>query len=225
MDYLTLCQTLRRECGDPGDGPASVVGQTGAALRFVNWANRAWLKIQTSQPNWNWMRSTATKELTESVQGYVRSGIVASRFGRWDLKNWVVYPTASGITASTPLAFMEFDDFEQQFVFKAVEDGLPKVFTIGPDEKVYLGPAPDATGYTIRTRYIKGAQTLSANADVPELPEDYHWIIVWEAMKYYARREAAGEIMSAAVEGYGLELDRLMRDQLDIGEWEGDTLA
>lgn len=224
MNYLQLCQTVRQECGASGNGPSSVTDQTGESLRFVNWVNRAWLKIQTSRNSWRWMHATATLALTEDVAGYAKTALVASRFGRWDRCNWVVYPTADGVTASTALHEIPYDEYERKYIHRSVDSGLPVEFAIGPDDKVYLGPAP-AAGYTLRFRYYKGAQTLSGNTDEPELPADYHWIIVYEAMKYYARREAATEIMEDARINYEQEEYRLERDQLDTVTAYDETLA
>jgi hypothetical protein len=225
MNYLELCQTVRQECGAEGNGPSSVSGQTGESLRFVNWVRRAWLKVQTSRNSWRWLHATTTKVLSAGVAEYAQSGIVVSRFGRWDRTNWVVYPTASGVTASTPLSEISYDEYEQTYVHRSVANGTPIHFAIGPDEKVYLGPAPDATGWTLRCRYYKGAQTLTNNTDEPECPADYHWIIVYEAMKYYARREAAAEIMEDAIRNYDQEEYRLERDQLERPQAHEETLA
>jgi len=225
MNYLQLCQTLRQEVGATGNGPASVVSQTGESLRFVNWIQRAYLKVQTSQMNWRWMHATSTLALTLSQQNYAKTDLVASRFGRWDPRNWVVYETAEGVTDATKLVRLEYDDFEQRFIHKSVSDGRPKWYAIGPDDSIYIAPAPDATGYTLRFRYWKSADTLSGNTDEPEIPADYHWIIVYEAMKYHARREAAPELMEDAIRNYDEEEARLMRDQLDPIEFSDETLA
>jgi hypothetical protein len=225
MNYLQLCQTLRQECGASGDGPASVTSQTGESLRFVNWIRRAYLKIQTAhQGHRRWLHVTGTHALTADIAGYARSTIVASRFGEWDRRDWVVYPTADGVTSATDLVEISYADYERMYVFKSVASAKPIHFAIGPDEKVYLGPAPTA-GITLRYRYWKGPQSLATNSEEPELPEANHWIIVYEAMKYYARREAAVEIMDSAVENFGLELDRLERQQLEQASWMEETLA
>lgn len=224
MNYLTLCQTVRQECGAAGNGPASVVDQTGESLRFVNWVRRAWLKIQTARNSWRWMNATSTLALNDGVGSYDKSVLVASRFGRWDPTNWVVYPTASGVTASTPLYQLSYDEFERLYILQGVDSNVPLHYAFGPDDKVYIGPAPTA-GYTLRFRYYKGAQTLSGNTDTPELPEDHHWIIVYEAMKYYARREAAAEIMEDANRNYEQEEYRLERDQLPTMTAYEETLA
>lgn len=225
MNYLQLCQTLRQECGATGNGPASVADQTGESLRFVNWIQQAYRRIQTSRATWRWMHTTSTLELTEDQASYAKTALVASRFGRWDPRNWVIYPTASGVTASTPIHQIPYDDFEQMYVHRSVDSGTPIHFAIGPDDKVWIGPAPDGTGWTLRFRYWKGVDTLSGNTDEPEMPADYHMIIVYEAMKYYARREAAQEVMDDAERMYSAEEFRLERDQLEQMETWQETLA
>ena len=225
MNYLQLCQTLRQEAGAAESGPASVTSQTGESLRFVNWVARAWLKIQTSRNAWRWMHATTTKALSESTANYAKTSFVASRFGRWDKTNWVVYATADGLTTCTPMVEIPYDEFERKYIHRSVSDGRPVEYAIGPDDSVWIGPAPDSTGYTVRFRYFKSAQTLSNNTDEPELPADYHWIIVYEALKYYARREAAPEIMADAIRNYEMEEYRLERDQLiTMTAWD-ETLA
>jgi hypothetical protein len=129
------------------------------------------------------------------------------------------------VTASTPLTEISYEDYEAMYIHRSVENGTPIHYAIGPDEKVYLGPAPDSTARTMRCRYYKGAQTLANNTDEPECPADYHWIIVYEAMKYYARREAAAEIMEDAIRNYDQEEYRLERDQLETVTAHEETLA
>ncbi len=55
MDYLSLCQRLRKEAGVSGDGPATVVGQTSMYDKLVGWIDTAWQEMQTSRPDWLFM--------------------------------------------------------------------------------------------------------------------------------------------------------------------------
>ena len=60
MDFLSLCQRMRQECGISGSGPTTVVGQSGNLQRIVDWVNTAWIDIQTTNQDWGWMRASAS---------------------------------------------------------------------------------------------------------------------------------------------------------------------
>ena len=64
--------------------------------------------------------------------------------------------------------------------------------------------------------YWKGLQTLAADADEPEMPADYHMLIVYRALLKYAYNIVAQEILArAGQEGMPLY------DALVLNQWHG----
>ena len=224
MTFLELCQELRRESGAAGTGPTAVTSQTGENLRLVNWVKESWRRIQRARDTWRWMRADAAGySLVAGTASYLRSAIVASRFGRWIRDSiFLVHPTTS---MKVYPEFMEWDKFRLNFLHGATPDNSqPQWFSIAPDESLYFHPPPDVA-YVLRASYQKSAQELTANADEPEMPEDFHMAIVYGALMLYARYEAAQEILGEAKQSYTSEMQRLERTQLERMDAFTETLV
>ena len=204
MNFLQLVRRTMSECGASGGALPTVIGQTGEAARFVGWVVSAWDAIQLAHPNWNWMRDDFSFTTATGVATYTPalSGI-ATRFGSWDGHSiqcdgsdmsWFDYPTfrtASRLSTTQSRPFIA--------ATKSID--------------LSLSPTPSGA-FTISGEYFKSPQTLALDADVPEMPDRFHLAIVYQAMKYYARYEAAGEVMVAAEKDYKSILRKLEIDQL-----------
>ena len=75
-----------------------------------------------------------------------------------------------------------------------------------------MGLAPDAI-YVLTGEYHRSAQILSADADEPEMPSDYHSLIKYQAMKYYGQYESAQEVVDRANDGIRRIMRQLIRNQ------------
>ena len=91
--------------------------------------------------------------------------------------------------------------------------------TIDPQRNLILGPKPDAA-YTITGEYQMSAQVLAADGDTPEMPSDYHQLIVYSAMKKYGGFHSAPEVSARGI----TEGNALMR-QLESNQRPEVTLA
>lgn len=224
MTFLELCQELRRESGASGTGPTAVTGQAGENLRIVNWVKEAWRRIQRSRDSWRWMRAEASSfPLVVGTASYARSSIVASRFGRWIKESLFLYKASTGEKIIPE--YMPYEAFRQNFMYGATaENSPPQWWTIAPDESIVFHPPPDDT-YALRVSYMKSAQTLSADADEPEMPSDFHMAIVYGGLMLYARYEAAQEIIGEARTSYASEMQRLERSQLETLNAFTETLV
>lgn len=77
--------------------------------------------------------------------------------------------------------YLDFRTFDQRFPDPSEnESGVPRYWTVR-DGNYYLFPKPDKT-YTFDIRYQKIPTTLSADADVPEVPERFQEILVLGAL-------------------------------------------
>jgi len=90
MNYLQLVQRLSSEVGASGTGPSSVLAQSGANLRLVNWVNSAWLEIQGLHNTWNWMRQKFQWETVAGTGDYLPTAITNQLTGNLmtDLRYW-----------------------------------------------------------------------------------------------------------------------------------------
>ncbi len=227
MTFLELVQDLRRECGvsasTAGDQPSAVTNQTGEMLRLVNWTRRAWLKIQNDQDWWLWMRQDFTLAATANVGSYAPTvaiddgtSVAIARFARWHPRSFRLYDAAVGVADEQFLVDWDYDKFRDSYLYAGQRNqrNRPVVWAERPNDKaILLGDVPDKA-YTLRGCFQRGPQTLSANADVPEMPERFHPLIVYKAMQYYGKYEAAPEILAQGQEEYSAMMDDLVRDQL-----------
>lgn len=83
MRFIDLVNRLRLECGVLGSDLASVVNQTGESNRMVTWTNAAWLDIQNTRTDWQWMRTTATFPTVAGQPTYSAAQIGLTDFGQW----------------------------------------------------------------------------------------------------------------------------------------------
>jgi len=191
MNFIELCQEVARESGTiSGVKPTSVSGQSGRLLSVVNWTSQAYGMIQRDRRDWRWLEGAFSGNTVSGTRNYLPATMgIASRFAGWHLRtdetyrSMSAYLTATGRADEQWLAFKQWMDFQPVYDFgeNATKTGRPIYFTVTPNNEIALWPTPDAV-YTIRGRYRKGAQILRSDADIPEMPEENHPAIVWQAL-------------------------------------------
>lgn len=227
--FLELCQDLHREVGGAGSAPSAVTGQVGQSLRTVNWIKNAWIKIQNKHANWRWMRKAFTitwtggyNELSYASMTDVETGAAISRFARWlpvidNDDAFKVYDFSAGIATQTRLQYRDWEDFSHVWRIGSniSETGYPIFCSVTPGNKLALGPYPGVLdAYIVTGDYQRSAQVLAANGDEPEMPGRFHELIVWEAMRRYARFVAAPEVWADAKNEAASMMRALEVDQL-----------
>jgi hypothetical protein len=197
MNYLQLCQRLVQETGIAYDGPATTVGEVGDMGRVVNWVNDAWLKIQSMRADWNWMWATGTGTLTSGT-------------------NTITLPSTVETIDRVSLGenFLQseyYNDFAD--VYRNIQSGDPSVYTIRPDGVLLFNSQP-TENKTVTYEYYSVPTSMSATTDAPGLPERYHMLIVYEALKSYAQYDEAPELEKRGFLYFEEMLADLERDQL-----------
>lgn len=233
--FLELCQDLHREVGGAGSAPSAVTGQVGQSLRTVNWIKNAWIKIQNKHANWRWMRkeyfvsltppsygvlAVATSDPTFEVGPDGTAGATLVRFGRWVTDgDWPAGNVKFGTGSTTdfdlsPLVWLDYEHFRNLYRLSEIAQGTPAHYTVDPANNLLVAPAPSASGHYLIGDYMRSPQVLAANGAEPEMPENFHELIVWEAMRRYARFVAAPEVYAHAKEEAGQMMRALEVDQL-----------
>lgn len=211
MNFLQLCQRARIEFGATGTdlSPVTVVNQTGEMRRIVNWINAAWMDIQTAHQDWQWLRTSCNFPTVAGQALYApTTDIGLTDFGMWARDAFRCYDTAAGIKSEMFLGYLDYENWRDSYqygAFRSVQT-RPMVITVSPAKELGLGPVP-AAGYTILGDYFKAPSEMVADADIPALPAQYHMAIVYRAMMFYGRFEAAGEVYQAGE----LEFTKMMR--------------
>lgn len=215
--FLQLCQMVARESGViSGTLPVSVKNQTGKLLKIVHWTATAWRNIQNAHSAWRWLRhefqSTAT---TAGAARYTAASWNLDRFAEWIIEPDTVtcYPVTDGPAEESPLLYMPWQLYRRTYARGAQVQNRPLHYSISPQNEFCLGPIPDGA-YIIRGEYRKGPQELVENEDVPEMPNRFHDLIVWEALRLLAEHDEA-ELHVLTAERKAQHLwSALRRDQL-----------
>lgn len=225
MTYLELCRALRRECGVSGTSttPSAVTSQTGEMLRLVNWIKDAWIEIQGRHSDWRWMRRafTVNTVLGDGVYTYgdctdVDAAAPITRFGQWwahDIElPFTTYLQSTGVGGERDLPYIDWAQFRYMYRRGTQNNNVPSYVSVDPGDQLVIGPKPDGV-YVVNGDYQRSAQILAVDDDTPEIPTQYHMLIVYEAMKKYAGYEAAAEVYDRGNE----QATKLMR-QLEANQ-------
>lgn len=228
MTFLQMCQRVARECGVSTNTtvPSTVTSQTGILADIVNWVATAWEEIQARHQNWRWMRSRFSVSATVGDDSYAYGdctdsidSAAISRFRRWwplddeGNNNIFIYLTSAGAGTQTRLSYLPWSIFRQMYRIGTQNNGYPAYVSIDPQNNLVLGPPPDGT-YTVTGEYQRGGLVLDDDADTPDLPADYHMLIVWRAAQKYGEFKSAPEVFSRAVRTGNILMRQLELDQL-----------
>lgn len=194
--FRELAQTVATESGtSPGDNSGlTYAGASGRMRGFFNWTAEAWRQIQNARTDWLWMQDDFAGTAIEGQQRLTASDLgVTTRFGRWnpvrnpDRQSGFVLTSAGG---TSDLIYVPWLDFRARWLRETEPAGMPMWFSIDPQERLVVNCPLDAD-YTIRGGYVKSLQRLSSDLDVPEMPEDYHDLIVAKALILMATYDEA----------------------------------
>lgn len=225
MSFLTLCQDVCRECGVAGGDsvPSAVTGQTGELDRVVNWVKNRWTEVQNRHQTWKWMRHGFTFDTVADDDTYAYGDItdttasaVITRLGRW----WVddeddpakIYLTSTGVGGQGYLCWLPWDAFKAIYRIGTQNSGVPAHITVDPQNRIVIGPKPNGI-FTITGDYQRSAQVMTDDADVPEMPTQFHSLVAYLAMEDYGYFESAPEVLARG-QKHG---NRLMR-QLEANQ-------
>jgi hypothetical protein len=207
-----LVQDAVRECDISGPPPTTVLTQPKEIDRVVNWVADAYTELQSLRQNWRWLRSRFTLNTAPNDDTYAgtdctdsRTGTPITRFSRWWMRNELDEPgitrylASAGVAGEVWLVPLEWSTFRRIYRrgVQTLARSNPVHVTVDPQNNLCLGPNPNDI-YTIQGEYQMSAQVLAANADVPEMPAQFHRLIVYKAMLKYAFFESAPEVKQRA---------------------------
>jgi hypothetical protein len=222
VTYLEICNQVAFLSGTFPSLTAisTVTGQTGRKAQAVNWTRLAWEQIQTIRQDWLWMRTEFDGAVLAPTQRFEASdfAIDPDRFSRWVYSprgdsGFTLYLTATGVSDEQPLRYIGWNEFRRAYLRGVQIAARPGVFTVDTAGQLVLGPAPD-DDYTITGEFQKSPQVMTANGDVPEMPAENHWLIVYRALCFLAVNDEAVQQDPAWRLEYRAELSKLERAQL-----------
>ena len=137
-------------------------------------------------------------------------------FGQWRNESFRAYLRSAGPGTEVILAqYYDYSQFRDFYLLgtRRFVTARPLYWTIAPDKSIVLGFTPNDV-YFVRGEYYRTPQTLSADTDIPIMPERYHMAIVYKAMIKYGIFEVANEQIAAGRENLSLILNKMEADQL-----------
>lgn len=216
MTFLELCKDLHREAGISGAAPTAVANLTGELGRLVYWVASAWEELQAAKHDWLFLKGSFTFNTEAGKAEYtaVEAGIdaVTGRFRRFDTQSFRRYRTSEGLLTELPIPYLEYEVYRDDFK-PGAQPGQVLAFSVTPQRKIVLVNIPDAV-WTVSGEYHKGPQKLVEPNDVPDMPEEFHRLIIYMALEKYALFMSAPEVLAyskamAAPLRNALELDQL----------------
>lgn len=218
MNFLQLVNQTRVECGV--SGPALVTAQslTGEALRIASWVNAAWVDIQASKEDWQWMREPIEFNTVSQQWEYTPTQAgVSSTFGNWKRDSFRCSSVGQNYADEQLLNFMEWGTYRNLYQYGNMRTtyARPVVVSITPgaSKDLAFGSVPDQA-YVITGEYYRKPVEFSADSDEPAIPSRFHMAIVYRAMMFYAGYEAAPEVYQRGELEFKRLMNRLNIDQL-----------
>lgn len=230
--FLQLAQKVASESGTISSGPASVTGQTGRLAKVVRWTNDAWRQIQNAHGDWRWMQAEFYGPTIAHQQRYSYTAFndlvslsAITRFGDWiydsrECDSGFSLYDSTGVTSEGQLSFRDWEWFYKTQLRGTQTEGKPSLFTITPANQIALSYIPDAI-YTIRGRYRKDVQELTADGDIPECPARFHDTIVETALIMLGTHDEAPTQIPLWQMRKSMNFCNLERDQLPRMELAG----
>ncbi len=210
--FLQLCQRTRQECGIAGDGPLTVVNQVGVLKKIVDRTQRAWVDIQAAGPYWKFARNQITFVLEIGKQEYDQpDDFGLTTVDKWDEQASFIKEVDGN--DETELTWVDYHQFRRDF--RTFPPGRPNIICNTPGGHVAFNRTPDKA-YTITLDYWMTPELLTANGDIPSLPEHYHDAIVWKSVMMFAGNEISPELLVYAKTMYDPIYGQLFVDQGEV---------
>ncbi len=224
--FLILTQDYSREVNfsQLSAVPTTVISQTGRLLQARENIRQSWIDIQNRHTNWRWMRSSFSLQTTAGDDSYAftdatddQTSSAIDRFARWRFEDYQdlpkVFLTSSGVGTETWLRWVPWDWFLNIYALGTQNNAIPAHIAIDPQNNLRLGPAPDGI-YTISGSYQRSPLDFTVDADVPDMPDQFHNLIWAEAIGLYGMNHVAAHIVAKHEKLAHKRMRQLEADQL-----------
>lgn len=204
--FLQLCQDVNGLVGLQGS-IATVVGTSGYQKELIRRVSKCWEDIQNYRKNWLFNQSskdfstvvgqteyTITDIFTPATVSPVRSFV------------GIIRNDDQTVLLRIPKLNYDLQDLSNEPQIKvlqyAIDDVTQSIWVQPPNEIVSL-----------KVYYYNNLQTLTADADVPICPSEFHNTIVYKAAAETALFFGSSDLYSLMDQKYRFELGALLRSQ------------
>lgn len=213
MNFLQLCQRVFIEGGISGQ-ISSTQNQSGEALRVVGWVADAYRRLINDQGDvWNFVRPEFIEPLTANKGTYTFDDLGLPKGVKWDTRSMRVAtrPDMADETFLSHMSFRTFRDF-WGFSSRREQTGRPLNASVDSDTNLRIAPIPE-DGFYIAGQALIDPDGLIENDDEPVIPERFHMVLVWDALRSYGMFEAAPEVVARADTNLKVMMQQLYADQ------------
>lgn len=213
MNFLQLCQRTAEKSGTIAGLPSftSVTGAQGRLSKLVGWVSDAWRDIQNERSDWLFLRQEFSHALTINQTRYTEGDLGLSAIGvsAWSrdtpqIRSMTLYDPDTGQSDEGDLEFVTYESWRRHYDRGSHDANRPSYWTASPARELCVGPKPDKA-YVLRGSYRRKAQILAADGDIPICPDQFHGLIVIEALRIMARDDEAFNVIVEK----NLDYDRL----------------
>ncbi len=228
MNFLQLCKEAAGDSGTVAGLPnlTTVAGATGRAAQLVAWVRDAWIDIQNERNDWLWMRRRFTgKALTIGQMEYSAANLDLTRVSEWlpdrpRYYTFTIYDPDQGQGSEAEMSMISYDQWIYRYGRRTQDTGRPSEWARAPDGKLLIGKKPDKA-YVISGEYRLTPQELATDADIPEMPTQFHRLIIPEAVRLAARSDEAWQALTAQCQQYERLRAPLVREQTGTPDMTG----
>jgi hypothetical protein len=215
MNLLQLVNQTRVECGVSGPTLASAQNLTGESARILAWVQQAWIDVQTSKEDWLFLREPFEFNTVAQQWEYTPANAGLTNFGNWKRDSFRASSVNNLYRDEQLMNYMDWTTYRNLYRYANMRNtyARPVVVSITPNKDLAFGSTPDQA-YTIVGEYYTQPVTLSADTDIPGIPDRFQMIIVYRAMMYYAGYESAAEVLARGDFEYRRLYSRMEIDQL-----------
>ena len=215
MNLLQLTNQTRVECGVSGPTLSSVQNLTGESARILAWVQQAWIDVQTSKEDWLFLREPFEFNTVAQQWEYTPANAGLTNFGNWKRDSFRASSVNNLYRDEQLMNYMDWTTYRNLYRYANMRNtyARPVVVSITPNKDLAFGSTPDQA-YTIVGEYYTQPVNLSADTDIPGIPDRFQMIIVYRAMMYYAGYESAPEVLSRGDYEYRRLYSRMEIDQL-----------
>ncbi len=223
--FLELCNHVRREAKLPSAELTDVVDQTDQREDIVEWVKQAWIEIQIQHNGrWKWLHRDFYLDTEADKQAYTYSdctdvldAAAITRLQEWDIHDRELPPRAyllsSGKSSERWLTSNRYPSFQRRFVIGSQASSSPAYISQDQADRLLLGPTPNDV-WRVSARYWRSPQELATASEVPEMPSQYHFMIVYKAIEKYAFGDLAQEFLARSDKEYSAMRRNLEANQL-----------